>query len=99
MDAIPRGVLRKAVAEGANEMIYWKRVGDRYIVRGDYVIPERLRSLRQLRGDEESYASRSEEQFSSLIMATGTGPLATAQRTGVEVCACYFLPLPLTSCL
>jgi len=85
VDAIPRGELRKAFAEGANELIFWKRVGDKYVVRGDYVIPERLRALRQSRGDEESYASRSEELFSSFIDAYGTGPIATAQRGGIEV--------------
>jgi hypothetical protein len=55
------------------------------VVRGDYVIPERVRSLRQSRGDDETYTSRSEELFSSIIDANGPGPIATAQRSGVEV--------------
>ena len=85
IDAIPCGELRRAFAEGANELIYWRRVGDKYAVRGDYIIPERLRSLRQARGDEESYTSRTEEQYSLLIDAYGSGPIASAQRSGVEV--------------
>jgi hypothetical protein len=31
VDALPRGELRKAFADGANELIFWKRVGDRYV--------------------------------------------------------------------
>lgn len=60
-------------------------MGDWYVVRGDYVIPERSRSLRQSRSDEETYASKSEEQYSSFLEANGANPIATAQRSNAEV--------------
>ena len=75
INSLPRGELRKALADGANELLFWKRVGDRFLVRGDYVIPERLRSLRQARGDDETYASISQEQFSAFIPVDGDSPI------------------------
>ena len=33
-----------------------QRVRDQYVIRADYVIPERVRSLRQSRGDSKSCA-------------------------------------------
>ena len=82
VDALPRGEIRKAFATGATHLIFWKQVADRYVVRGDYVVPERLRALRQSRGDDDSYTSRSEDM---VLSANGEGPIATAQRSGREV--------------
>lgn len=82
VDALPRGEIRKAFATGATHLIYWKQVADRYVVRGDFVVPERLRALRQSRGDDDSYTSRSEDL---VLSANGEGPIATAQRSGKEV--------------
>ena len=85
VDAIPYSSLRTALADGVNEVIFWRLVGGTYMLRGEYMIPERRRALRQTRGDDESYMSRSDELFSSLLDATGQGPIATASRSGVEV--------------
>lgn len=67
---MPRAELRQAFANGATHVIFWKKVGPRYVVRGDYVLPERLRALRQTRGDQKSYTSESEEMVSDAICHT-----------------------------
>jgi len=81
-DFVPRDEMRKAFANGATHMLFWRLIGDKFVCRGDYVLPERVRALRQSRGDSKSYTSESEEY---VFDANGEGPIAKAFRTRTEV--------------
>lgn len=77
---MPKEELQKAFDWGATHCIFWHKVGDQYEVGASYVIPERVRGLKQARGDDKSYTS---ESSAFKLSATGEGPISTAARSGV----------------
>merc|ERR1712014_484444 len=65
---------------GATHVIFWHKNGDEYEVGASYVVPERIAALKAARGDDKSYTS---ESYAFKLDANGTGPVATAARSGV----------------
>jgi len=79
---MPKAELEKAFDSGATHAIFWWKKGEEFVVGASYVLPERLRALKAARGDDKSYTS---ESALVKIPADGTGPVATAFRSGKEV--------------
>lgn len=79
---MPKAELEKAFDSGATHAIFWWRKGDEFVVGASFVLPERVRALKAARGDDKSYTS---ESGSVKIPADGTGPVASAARSGKEI--------------
>jgi len=80
---LPKAEMKKAFDEiGAVYMCFWQKQGETYFITGGYELPERCRALKSYRGDDETFASKSQ----SLVYATGgDGFIATAADAGKEI--------------
>merc|ERR1719277_2959062 len=62
--------------------MFWSKEGNDFKVLADYVTDSRKRALKTLRGDDETFCTKSREMT---IDADGDGPIATAFKTKKEV--------------
>jgi len=60
--------------------MYWQLKGDTFEIVADYITPERKAALREKRGDDDSFCSRSKDVT---LSKDGNGPVATAYREQV----------------
>jgi len=80
---IPKAALRKGFENlGASYAMFWAKDGCSFKAVADYVTDARRESLKVLRGDDETFCSKSR---GVTIDANGDGPIATAAKTGEEV--------------
>merc|ERR1719188_1241879 len=79
---MPKEELQKALDIGATHVIFWCKKGGDFVVGGSYVVPERIRALKALRGDDKTYTS---ESYAFKLPVDGKGPCAIAARSGMEV--------------
>jgi hypothetical protein len=79
---MPKAEMKRAFANGATHLIFWKRDGDVYVSGAWFLTVERVRALKASGGDGKSYTS---ESITMSFPATGDGPIATAARSGKEV--------------
>ena len=56
---MPMTQLANALSSGADFAIFWKVLGDRFVVGGDFVQPHRVARLRALRGDDKTFVTES----------------------------------------
>jgi len=79
---VPLEILQEGFVSGATHAIFWLQRGDRFVAGASYVIPERVRALKQVRDDDKSYTS---ESLAVEIPVSGEGPVARAARSGMAV--------------
>jgi len=79
---MPASELVSAVTSGSSYAVYWKQQGDEYVVRGDFVLPERAAALKEARGDDKTFAS---ETRKVRLPAAGDNMVASAAASGKEV--------------
>ena len=79
---MPASELVSVVTSGSSYAVYWKQQGDEYVVRGDFVLPERAAALKEARGDDKTFAS---ETRKVRLPAAGNNMVASAAASGKEV--------------
>jgi len=81
---MPKSELENAFKSGATHTIFWRldAAGTSYEWGADFVTPERLRMLKNARGDDKSFTS---ESRSMTFPASGEGPVASAARSATEI--------------
>mmetsp|Transcript_89204 Transcript_89204/g.144509 ORF Transcript_89204/g.144509 Transcript_89204/m.144509 type:complete len:423 (+) Transcript_89204:3-1271(+) len=80
---MPKAAMRRAFENlGASYSIFWQLQGNEFKAIADYTTESRRKALQQVRGDDKSFASESRKVT---VDASGSGPIATAAKTGVEV--------------
>jgi hypothetical protein len=79
---MPKAEMKRAFENGATHLIFWKKNGNDYESGASYLIPERVRALKAVRGDDKSYTS---ESIKMSFPADGFGPIATTARSGKEM--------------
>jgi len=79
---VPPGVLQEAFVSGATHAIFWLPRGGRFVAGASYVIPERVRALKQVRNDDKSYTS---ESLAVEIPVGGESPVARAATSGAVI--------------
>ena len=82
MPALPKDEMRYAYEQlGASYTMLWALSSDKqeYTVRAEHVTTARRAALKQVRGDDKTFCS---ESRAFKIDAAGSGPIATAARTG-----------------
>jgi hypothetical protein len=79
---MPKAEMKKAFANGATHVIFWRQNGGSWEANASYVVPELTRKLQGLRSDEKSYTDLSKEVTHSV---DDMGPTATAGRSGKEI--------------
>merc|ERR1712050_483602 len=76
---MPKDEMDEAFRNGAVYTIFWKREGDNYVSGADYVTPERREALRNKRGDDQTFASKSRHMK---LPVSNKGYVATAAESG-----------------
>jgi len=76
---MPKAEMKKAFENGATHTIFWKKINNMYVAGASYVVPERLRVLKETRGDDKTYTS---ESLGMTFPADGDGPIAVTARSG-----------------
>jgi len=77
---MPKAEMKHAFDEDeAKYVMFWEKKGDSFEVTADFLIPERLRALRNQRGDDKTFCS---ESRGYKLPADGDGYMATTARSG-----------------
>ena len=79
---VPQAELRTGFAAGAVNTMFWALEGEDYVIKADYVLPERQSALKKHRSDDKTFTSESRHMK---LSALGDGSVATAARSGKTI--------------